>query len=207
MQLQQYWDDFHTGRPTEKTGWWEETPEKSLSLVDRCDLAPFDLVVDAGAGSSTFTDNMLDRGFHRLVAVDISKAALDVLRARLGPERAASVRWIVDDLGHPSAASDLKDVSLWHDRAVLHFLTSAEERAAYANLVRQAIRPGGYAIFAAFSLTGATECSGLPVRNYDAAMFAEFLGPAFSLVESFDHVYVNPSGSLRPYVYALFRRA
>lgn len=206
MKLQQYWDDFHAGRPTDKTGWWEETPEKSLSLVDRCHLSPFDLVVDAGAGSSTFTDNMLVRGSRRLVALDISKEALDVLRARLEPERAPSVRWIVDDLAHPAAASDLKDVALWHDRAVLHFLISPEERAAYANLVRGAVRPGGYAIFAAFSLTGATECSGLPVRNYDAAMFAEFLGPGFSLVESFDHVYINPSGSPRPYVYALFQR-
>lgn len=206
MKLQQYWNEFHTGRPTEKTGWWEETPEKSLQLVDRCQLAPDDLVVDAGAGSSTFTDNMLDRGYRRLVALDISKEALGVLQTRLGPERAAAVRWIVDDLAHPSAASDLKEVSLWHDRAVLHFLVAAEGRAAYANLVRQAVRPGGYVIFAAFSLAGATECSGLPVRNYDAAMFGEFLGPGFSLVESFDHVYVNPSGSPRPYVYALFRR-
>lgn len=205
MAMQQYWNDFHTGRPTEKTGWWEETPEKSLSLVDRCNLGPDDLVVDAGAGSSTFTDCMLERGARRLVAIDISKPALDVLRARLGPERAQSVRWIIDDLGQPAAACDLREVALWHDRAVLHFLISAEEREAYAKLVREAVRPGGHAIFAAFSLTGATECSGLPVRNYDAAMFAEFLGPDFSLVESFDHVYINPSGAPRPYEYALFR--
>jgi len=207
MAMQQYWDEFHTGRPTDKTGWWEETPEKSLLLVDRCDLAPDDLVVDAGAGSSTFTDSLLDRGFRRLVALDISKAALDVLRARLAPDRAASVRWIVDDLAHPVAARKLRDVSLWHDRAVLHFLISEEERAAYANLVRQAVKPGGYAILAAFSLTGAPDCSGLPVRNYDAGMLAEFLGADFALLESFDHVYINPSGAPRPYVYALFRRS
>lgn len=207
MELQQYWNEFHAGRPTDRTGWWEETPEKSLSLVDRCHLAPDDLVVDAGAASSTFTDCMLDRDFRRLVALDISKPALDVLKARLGPDREASVRYIVDDLAHPVPARELSDVALWHDRAVLHFLISEEDRAAYANLVREAVRPGGYAIFAAFSLTGATECSGLPIRNYDAAMFAEFLGADFSLVESFDHVYINPSGSPRPYVYALFQRA
>lgn len=97
-------------------------------------------------------------------------------------------------------------MALWHDRAALHFLTEAREREAYSATVHRAVRPGGYVVLAAFSLAGPRDCSGLPIRNYDARMLGEVLGGAFRAVESFDHLYINPAGDPRPYVYALFQR-
>ena len=45
------------------------------------------------------------------------------------------------------------------------------------------------------------------MRRYDAALLGELVGPEFALVETIEHVYHQPSGNPRPYVYALFRRA
>lgn len=204
--VQQHWESLYASTPVDRTGFWEPTPEASLRLVDRCDLAPDDLIVDAGGGASTFTDRLLERGYTNLVVADISATALDRGRERLGAA-GASVGRIVADLTDASALPALHDVALWHDRAVLHFLTEAHEREAYAQIVHRVVRPRGYVALAAFSLAGPPVCSGLPVRNYDAPMFGEVLGQAFRLVESFDHLYVNPAGEPRPYVYTLFQRA
>ncbi len=206
MVLQRHWENKYRRTPFDQVGWWEESPEASLRLVDRCVLAPDGLIVDAGAGSSTFIESLMERGFCRFAAIDLSAAALATLRERLGAERASRVRWIVDDLTHPAEAAALRDVALWHDRAALHFFVEAADRDAYAAVIRTAVRPGGYVILAAFSLIGATECSDLPVRNYDAAMLGEFLGPEFALIETFDYTYINPSGSPRPFVYVLYQR-
>ncbi len=44
------------------------------------------------------------------------------------------------------------------------------------------------------------------MRRYDATLLQELVGPEFTLLESLDHTYYQPSGDARPYVYALFRR-
>lgn len=203
--MQQHWERFYTDTAVEETGFWEPTPESSLRLVDRCDLAPDDAVVDAGGGASAFVTSLLDRGFRNLTVADISPTALARARERLG-DRASSVQLIEADLADPSALPGLRDVALWHDRAVLHFLLTEPQRAAYSGTVNRVVRPRGYVILSAFSLTGAPECSGLPIRNYDAKMFGEVLGSDFQLIDSFDHVYINRGGSPRPHVYALFQR-
>lgn len=203
--MQQHWDQFHAATPADRTGFWEPTPETSLRVVEHAGLAADDLILDAGGGASTFVDSLLERGHTNLAVADISAVALERARERLG-ERAALVRWLTADLSDASALPEVRDVALWHDRAVLHFLTAAEDREAYSAIVDRVVRPGGYVALAAFSLTGAEACCDLPVRNYDASMLGEVLGTAFELVEAFDHLYINPAGDPRPYVYTLFRR-
>lgn len=203
--MQQHWNAFYADTQIDRTGFWEPTPEASLRLVERCNLLPEDLILDAGGGASTFALRLIERGFKNLVVADISQVALDNARERLGVS-ASSVQWITADLGEPAGLAGLHDVALWHDRAALHFLTEAREREAYSATVNRAVRPGGYVVLAAFSLAGARDCSGLPIRNYDARMLGEVLGDAFREVESFDHLYINPAGDPRPYVYALFQR-
>src|SRR5690606_14737754 len=146
-----------------RTGFWEPTPEMSLGLVERAGLAPNDLILDAGGGASTFVDSLLDRGHANVAVADISSVALGRVQERLGV-RAPLVRWLQADLSDPTSLRDVTDVALWHDRAVLHFLTDEAEREAYSAIVNRVVRPGGFVVLAAFSLTGAPKCTGLPVR-------------------------------------------
>ncbi|MBR9690369.1 class I SAM-dependent methyltransferase [Candidatus Woesearchaeota archaeon] len=203
--MKNHWNKVYSSKETTQLGWYEESPEKSLELIDKCHVNKDNKVLDVGTGASTLIDNLIKRGYNKIIAADISEEALNKLKARLG-EKASSVTFIVDNLTAPEHLNDLKDIMIWHDRAVLHFLTGKSERDAYLSLLSQVVRIGGYVIIAAFSLEGAPKCSGLDVKRYDVNMIQDFLGSNFILKEHFNYLYNMPSGDKRPYVYTLFQR-
>jgi hypothetical protein len=86
---------------------------------------------------------------------------------------------------------------VWHDRAALHFLTDPKDRAAYAERVTKAVRPGGHVIIGTFAPDGPERCSGLPVVRHDARTLGELLGPSFELVESKRHEHKTPGGVIQ----------
>lgn len=204
--MKTHWEQVYRSRPPEQLGWYEAIPEKSLALIERCVLSADDCILDVGGGASTLVDCLLDRGFRNIVVADLSEEALACAQRRLGETRARGVRWIVDDVTAPQALTEFSDVRLWHDRAVLHFLTEPHQRKAYKDLLARLVAVQGYVIIAAFSLNGAPKCSGLPVFRYSAEMLEEYLGEPFRLLEAFEHVYHQPSGAPRPFVYTLFQR-
>ncbi len=206
MDMRDHWNRIYSSEPVQLHGWYESRPEPSLKLLEKCDLRMDDPILDVGAGASTFVDCLVEKGFQKIIATDISEIALDQLKTRLGEEKASRVAWIVDDITRPTRLAKLSDIALWHDRALLHFLTEAEQRKTYQSTLLKSLRPGGYVIIAAFSLQGAKQCSGLQVHNYDQESIAEFLGKDFELKEWFDYLYTMPSGDLRPYAYTLFHR-
>ncbi len=206
VDLENHWNKIYSSQPVLSLSWYEDKPEPSLKLLERCGLGIDDPILDVGVGASTFIDCLIEKGFQNLYAVDISGIALDKLKARLGEEKARRVTWIVDDVTKPARLAQLSNIALWHDRALLHFLTREEDRQIYKRTLINAVRPGGYAIIAAFSPQGAKQCSGLNVHNYDQNSLAEFLGKGFELKEWFDYLYRMPSGDLRPYIYTLFQK-
>jgi ubiquinone/menaquinone biosynthesis C-methylase UbiE len=202
--MQQYWDAIYAASQVHQLGWYEPIPAPSLRLVAKCALDHDAPIIDIGAGASTLLDCLLEQGYRNLLALDISAAALDKLRARLGDAKAARVKFISGDITQAHCLDE--KVALWHDRAMLHFLTQERQRRAYLSTLQRVLCPGGYVILAAFAVGGATRCSGLDVRNYDRASLTEFLGSEFRLIESFDYLYHMPSGDTRPYIYTLFQR-
>ena len=174
--------------------------------MSKCHIKKDEFVLDVGAGTSTFIDYLIDKGFSNIIATDISEIALNKLKERLGKEKASQVRWIVDDITKPIYIQNLRDISVWHERAVLHFLLKENQQQAYLSTLKKVIKKGGYVIIAAFSLEGAKKCSGLDVKNYEQNMLAEFLGEDFSLLEYFDYTYYMPLGEPRTYIYTLFQK-
>lgn len=201
-----HWESIYSSRDTDKMGWYEETPAPCLELISRCGLDKTAPIVDVGAGATMLIDHLLDLGYERVAALDISGAALDKLKLRLGPDRASRVEWIVDDITHPSDLLSHSPIALWHDRALLHFLREASEQRAYAAALKALVAPGGFVIIGVFSTEGAERCSGLELKRYDETLLTAFLGPEFQLEHSFRHIHRMPSGDPRPYVYTLFRR-
>jgi SAM-dependent methyltransferase len=160
------------------------------------------VALDAGGGASVLVDGLLHAGYHEITVLDVSAAALDVARARLGPA-AGGVTWLdadVLDAALPHAAFDV-----WHDRAVFHFLTEAADRARYVEHVRHALKPGGHVVIATFADDGPTKCSGLPVVRYTPSALQAAFGGQFLLVESLREAHVTPSGTTQAFVYCLFR--
>ena len=89
-------------------------------------MAAREPLIDVGGGAAADVDGLLRAGHSQLTVLDLSAEALAVARARLGAA-AAGVRWVVADV--TQAALPPAGFALWHDRAVFHFLTAAEDRA------------------------------------------------------------------------------
>jgi len=126
MQSKSHWENVYTSKAATQVSWFQEHAEKSLQLITRHRPPPAAAVIDVGGGASTLVDDLLDAGYRQLTVLELSGAAIATARARLG-DRAAQVQWLEADVltaELPAAAFDV-----WHDRAVFHFLTSAEERA------------------------------------------------------------------------------
>lgn len=204
--MKEHWDEIYEALDVDELTWYEEIPEPSIRLLSKCHIDKDESILDVGAGASTFIDYLVNQGFKNIIAADISEIALNKIKERLGKEKASMVKWIVDDITGPVHIQDLRDIAVWHDRAVLHFLLEEDQQKVYLSTLKKVIKKKGYVIIAAFSLKGAKKCTGLDVKNYDQNMLAKFLGEDFILLEYFDHTYYMPSGQPRPYIYALFQK-
>lgn len=201
----EHWDGVYGARPDDELTWFEATPAVSLALV-REHLQPGAPFIDIGAGASRLVDALLDEGFGPLTVLDLSAAAMAVSRQRLGP-RADEVAWTQADV---TAWRPGRDYAVWHDRAVFHFLTGAEERAGYARTLDAALRPGGIAIIATFADDGPEMCSGLPVVRYaPEALTRELdrlLPGRFERLDARRHMHITPKGNRQSFQYSVFRR-
>jgi 2-polyprenyl-3-methyl-5-hydroxy-6-metoxy-1,4-benzoquinol methylase len=164
-----------------------------LELVAATGLDAEARILDVGGGSSTFVDHLLDLGFHNVDVLDISEPAIRHAQTRLG-WRASRVRWQVRDV---TTFTTGHRFDLWHDRAVLHFLTRKHDRERYAYALGAAVKPRGHVIISTFSLDGPMKCSGLRVRRYGPDEISALLGPRFDLVDTRRETHLTPSGEVR----------
>lgn len=148
-------------------------------------------------------DDLLDRGVRDITVLDISQEALEVSQRRLG-ERANVVRWQAGDALETVLPPEGFD--LWHDRAVLHFLTEDADAHRYARQAANALAPGGYAVISGFAPEGPERCSGLTVARRSAEDIAAIFAPAFTLVGKKRDRHRTPGGSEQVFAYALLRR-
>ena len=88
----------------------------------------------------------------------------------------------------------------------MYFLTAEADIKGYFKNVLSKVKVGGHALFAEFPPHGVPKCAGLDLHRYSLEELSERLGSSFSLIEHFDHTYINPGGDPRPYIYALFKR-
>jgi ubiquinone/menaquinone biosynthesis C-methylase UbiE len=160
------------------------------------------LIVDVGGGASRLVDCLMESGYTNLTVVDVSEAALEVARRRLG-DLSKDVTWLAADVRELRLPGL---VDIWHDRAVFHFLTGEGDRTAYLASVRVALRVGGHVVISTFGPSGPQECSGLQVSRYSAEMLQDFFGPDFELVRSIEREHVTPWGGAQQFTYAVLRR-
>ena len=198
----QHWENIHATKAPGQVSWYAPHLEVSLQLIDRVALSRTASILDIGSGQSTLVDDLLARGYSRLTLLDISQAALDATRQRLG-ETAPAVRFLATDI--TTASLPPAHFHLWHDRAVFHFLTAPEERAAYIQQLTRSLKPGGHAILATFGPQGPTRCSGLDTVRYDAVTLHRQLGPGFRLLQSSTHLHPTPSGATQQFLSCHFQ--
>lgn len=203
MNGKKHWETVYETKPSDAVSWYSPHLETSLALIERVVPDHGAAIIDIGGGASSLVDDLIGRGYRDVSVLDISAAALDVAKRRLG-ETAAKVNWLAADLLETEFASQRYD--LWHDRAVLHFLTEDTQRQVYVEQLSYALKRDGYAIIATFGPAGPQKCSGLDTTRYDAAGLAQVLSPRLTLVDSRLEMHPTPFGTEQQFLYTLFRR-
>ncbi len=201
MNAFEHWQKVYQTKKADEVSWYCPRLESSLALIDRAGVDCGEEVIDIGGGASTLVDDLVKRGYGRITVLDVSPAALEVPKARLGL-RARGVAWL---------AADILDVDLgearfglWHDRAVFHFLIQKHDREIYLAALRRAIKPGGQVVMGVFGADGPMKCSGLDAMRYDAAALHTELGDSFALLESRIEVHTTPSGGRQQFQFCRF---
>jgi trans-aconitate methyltransferase len=197
-----HWDAAYAQGEATRS-WFEAEPLMSLRMLDAAGVTASAAVIDVGGGTSRLADALLARGCRDVTVLDISRAALQLARDRLGPE-AARVHWVTADIGTWTPG---RRYDAWHDRAVLHFLTSEASQSRYLAALRAATRPGSAAVIGCFSPDGPAQCSGLPVARRSAAGLAALLGPEWTLTAEDRELHPVPGGGTQPFTWAAFTRA
>ena len=186
----QHWEQLYTNKSSHEVSWYQTEPRWSLELIHRSGLGKDAPIIDVGGGASLLVDRLRAEGYRQLAVLDISGAALEVARQRLAAQ-AADIEWFEADVTQFIAPHPF---SLWHDRAVFHFLTAAEDQRCYVEVLNRTLISGGQVIIAAFAIGGPTRCSGLNIVQYDAAKLMAELGPNFHLEEDLTETHLTPAG-------------
>jgi ubiquinone/menaquinone biosynthesis C-methylase UbiE len=204
MERKSHWETIYQQKAPTEVSWYQERPLKSLEFITAAGVHKDAAILDAGGGASTLVDSLLAEGYQRLWVADISAQSLQKAKARLGA-RASAVTWIEGDLTTLVFPHQFFD--LWHDRAVFHFLTSADDRARYLKTLNDALKPGGHVIMATFAIDGPPKCSGLEVRRYSRESLAQELGTAFQLLNNSDETHQTPFGTTQKFLFTHFVKA
>jgi trans-aconitate methyltransferase len=150
MNAKEHWNNVYQTKASDDVSWFQTRPATSLKLISASGVAKDAGVIDVGGGASVLVDFLLDAGFSQLAVLDISAAALEHARQRLG-QRASLVEWCEADV---TKFEPSRRFGLWHDRAVFHFLTDKADRQRYVETLKRALVAGGSVIIATFALMG-----------------------------------------------------
>ena len=202
MDRQAHWQRVYTTKKPAELSWYQLEPEISLRLLTALPRGE-GRIIDVGGGESRLVDRLLQAGYTEITVLDVSPAALEQSRRRLGAQ-AFQVRWLAADI---LASESPGQFDLWHDRAVFHFLTDPAEQARYTAIAAQSIVPGGYLVIGTFALDGPEKCSGLNVCRYDAAGLAARFAGDFTPVSDCRHLHTTPWGKPQPFTFCVLHRA
>ena len=203
MNMKNHWETVYQTKSDQQVSWYREHLDHSLQMILNTNVGKEAAIIDVGGGSSTLADDLLDNGFADVSVLDISVAAMKKSQERLG-NRADQIEWVEADITEVYLAKNYYDV--WHDRAVFHFLTDAEDRKKYVDLVMRSLKIGGHIIVASFGENGPLKCSGLDVVRYNPQTMHDEFGDEFKLVNSLSENHETPFGSTQEFIYCYCRK-
>lgn len=199
-----HWENIYKNKIPVEMSWHQEEPTLSLQLIRKIQLAHDAAIIDVGGGASLLVDYLCREGYTNISVLDVSAKALATARDRLG-DVANKVEWLQKDVAR---FTPLHQFSLWHDRAVFHFLTDKSDRENYLKVLNCALEPNGHIIIATFAIGGPIKCSDLDIVQYDTDKLKAELGTGFELVETRTEVHITPTNEKQKFAYfRLNRRA
>ena len=197
-----HWETVYREKSPSDVSWYQELPSASLEFIRSAEVPSEELIVDIGGGASRLVDCLTEEGYTNVTVLDISGQALACAKARLGV-LAEQIDWCELDVTQYETS---QPVSLWHDRALFHFLTEESDRNKYITALQQSLKVGGHLIIAGFAIGGPTRCSGLDTVQHDAMGLMGRLGPGFELLEEKHEAHLTPAKKKQEFSYFHFVR-
>jgi SAM-dependent methyltransferase len=198
----EHWDSVYRTKLANEVSWFQPVPALSLALIRQYAPNRNAGIIDIGGGASSLSMELLHEGYKDVSVLDISAAALDRARERVGSD-AANIEWIVADI---AAWQPHRLWNVWHDRAVFHFLTDTASQNAYISALKSSTATGAIIIIAGFALDGPESCSGLPVVRYDASSLSRRIGDGFELLTERLEDHRTPRDTAQKFYYAVLRK-
>lgn len=192
-----HWQKIYQEKSSSDVSWYQKEPKLSLDLILRTGVRKDEAIIDVGGGASLLADYLCEAGFTNLSVLDISESALAVAKKRLAKYE-KTIEWYEADI---TEFTPHHRFSLWHDRAVFHFLTDKSDRKKYTTVLSQSLRPGGHLIIAAFAIGGPTKCSGLDIVQYDSSKLTSELGSEFILIDEMEEIHITPANKEQKFTY------
>lgn len=202
LNRKNHWENIYQTKELSEVSWFQPIPKSSLDLIRKTKLSKQAKIIDVGGGDSYLVDHLLDLGYCNLTVLDISEAAIERAKKRLG-ERSKLVKWIVSDITtfNPSEKYDC-----WHDRAAFHFLTEEAEIAAYIKVLNESIAENGNLIIGTFSEKGPEKCSGIHIQQYTEKSLTKQFIVSFQKVECNTIDHETPFNTIQNFVFCRFRK-
>ena len=195
-----HWEHVYNKHSTTEVGWYQAYPESSLKLINNAGAGTDSGIIDVGGGTSKLSGLLLDQGYKKLAVLDISGTSIEKAKSQLG-EKYSRITWIEADV---TKHRFMEQYDIWHDRAVFHFLTEAEDRKGYIRSLNQALKLNGNLIIATFGLDAPRKCSGITVVRYSPENLDNEMGDNFNLVETILEDHVTPSGVKQDFIFCRF---
>ncbi|KIA96792.1 SAM-dependent methyltransferase [Flavobacterium sp. KMS] len=202
MNNKQHWENVFTTKTPNEVSWTQEYPKTAIDYIENIKLSKTANIIDVGGGDSNLVDALLDKGFLNIWILDISAAALEKTKTRLG-EKANSVHWIVSDI--TEFIPDVK-FDFWHDRAVFHFLTNHESINKYVSIISNAVNPNGHFLLGTFSENGPLKCSGLEIKQYSEKNMKDTFQKSFETIKCFTEDHITPFNTTQNFQFCGFKK-
>lgn len=197
-----HWEHIYQTRELKDVSWFQPTPETSLDFLKKYKVPLDAKIIDIGGGDSLLVDHLLDLGYKDITVLDISEAALERAKQRLG-KRVEQVTWIVADA---VSFKPTEQYDFWHDRAAFHFLTREDEITHYLETVQKWIKPEGILVIGTFSENGPTKCSGIEIKQYSEQTMTKRLQQYFEKIKCITVDHKTPKDIIQNFVFCSFRK-
>ena len=97
METKNHWESIYRAKSADQMSWFQPEARVSLELIQSVEPRSSASIIDVGGGASLLVDGLLKAGYHRTTVLDLSAAALEQSRLRLGAS-AEKVTWREADI-------------------------------------------------------------------------------------------------------------
>ncbi|MGM0636486.1 MAG: class I SAM-dependent methyltransferase [Bacteroidota bacterium] len=197
-----HWENIYETKELEDVSWFQPTPETSLSFFKQFNVPKTAKIIDIGGGDSFLVDHLIDLGYENISVLDISAAAIERAKQRLG-KKAKRVSWIVADA---ATFKPTEKYDFWHDRAAFHFLTDEKEISTYIKTAEQNINSSGILVIGTFSEQGPKKCSGIEIKQYSETTMSNRFKKFFKKIECIKVDHKTPFDTVQNFIFCSFKK-